>query len=119
MTLFVCFDFLERCTSDIASVTPVATPTLAGLHLDRSRYFAEFDLPRCDDFGDGFAFAAAVAVFGFAMTDNNEQYCIFLWQMSQDGGGGGGGGLSTNVLVLLDEKAPTIGWCALVEVEKQ
>jgi hypothetical protein len=43
---------------------------------------------------------------------------VFLWKVSQDGGGGGGGGLSTDV-VLLDEKAPTIGWCALVEVEKQ
>jgi len=41
---------------------------------------------------------------------------VFLWKVSLDGGGGGG--LSTNV-VLLDEKAPTIGWCALVEVEKQ
>jgi hypothetical protein len=43
---------------------------------------------------------------------------VFLWQVPQDSGGGGGSGLSTNVIIL-DEKAPTIGWCALVEVEKQ
>ena len=77
-SLFVCFDFFERRTSDIPSVTPVATLTLTGLCLDRSRFFAEFDLPRCDDFGNSIAFAAAVAVFGFAKTDNNEQYCSFF-----------------------------------------
>jgi len=69
---FVCFDFFERCTSDTASDTPVATLMLAVLCLARPRSFVKFDLPRCDDFGDGVVFVGVVAFFGFAMTDSYE-----------------------------------------------